>query len=108
MTAQITNRRRYPDPHPRDARPAARSLLAVRRVAGLAYTGSWLAGLAVSPSSTNVRSSGAEVVAGYAGHEAAGATQFLLTGGTASLALAMVAIAIGRAGLRGGPDGRPG
>jgi hypothetical protein len=82
--------------------PWHRGLLTVPAVVGLTYTASWLAGLAVSPSSTNVRTTGAEVVAGYAGHEAAAVTQFLLTEGTASLALAVVAIALGRAGLRAG------
>jgi hypothetical protein len=77
-------------------------LLTVPAAAGLAYSASWLVGLTVSPSSTSVRSTGAEVVAGYAGHQAAGVTQFLLTEGTASLALAVVAIAVGRAGLRAG------
>jgi hypothetical protein len=82
--------------------PRRRGLLSVPAVAGLAYTASWLAGLTVAPSSTNVRSAGAQVVAGYAGHEGAAATQFVLTEGTASLALAVVAIAVGRAGLRAG------
>jgi hypothetical protein len=77
-------------------------LLTVPAAAGLAYTASWLVGLTVSPSSTNVRSTGAQVVAGYAGHQAAGVTQFLTTEGTASLALAVVAVAVGRAGLRAG------
>ena len=82
--------------------PRRRGLLSVPAVAGLAYTASWLAGLTVAPSSTNVRSTGAQVVAGYAGHEGATATQFVLTEGTASLALAVVAIALGRAGLPAG------
>jgi hypothetical protein len=42
------------------------------------------------------------VVAGSAGHQAAAVAQFVLTEGTASLALAVVAIALGRAGLRAG------
>jgi hypothetical protein len=82
--------------------PRRRGLLSVPAVAGLAYTASWLAGLTVAPSSTSVRSAGAQVVAGYAGHEGAAATQFVLTEGTASLALVVVAIAVGRAGLRAG------
>jgi len=55
---------------PTRATPASRGrgLLSVPAVAGLAYTVSWLAGLAVAPSSTDVRSAGAQVVAGYAGH----------------------------------------
>lgn len=80
--------------------PRRHGPLRVPAVAGLAYTASWLAGLAVSPSSTNVRSTGAEVVASYSGHQAAAAAQFLLTEGSASLALAVVAISLGQAGLR--------
>jgi len=83
-------------------KPSRRGLLTVPAVAGIAYTAAWLVGLAVAPSSTNVRSTGAEVVAGYAGHQAAAAAQFLLTEGIASLALAVVATALGRAGLRVG------
>jgi hypothetical protein len=103
MTTQITEPARATQTRTRSIHTRRLGgLLTVPAVAGLAYTASWLAGLAVSPSSTNVHSSGAEVVAGYAGHEAAGATQFLLTEGTASLALAVVAIAIGRVGLHAG------
>ncbi len=89
---------------PTRATPASRGLglLSVPAVAGLAYIASWLAGLAVAPSSTDVRSTGAQVVADYAGHQGAAAAQFLLTEGTASLALAVVAFALGRAGLRAG------
>jgi hypothetical protein len=82
--------------------PRLKGMRTMPAVAGLVYTASWVIGLTVSPSSTNVRSTGAEVVAGYAGHQAAGVTQFLLTEGTASLALAVVAVAVGRAGLRAG------
>ena len=79
-----------------------RGLLTVPAVAGLAYTASWLAGLAIAPSSTSVRSTGAAVVAGYSGHEGAAVVQFVLTEGIASLALAVVVICLGRAGLRAG------
>ena len=82
--------------------PRRRGLLTVPAVAGLAYTASWLAGLAIAPSSTSVRSTGAEVVAGFAGHEGAAVTQFVLTEGIASLALAVVVICLGRDGLRAG------
>jgi hypothetical protein len=87
---------------PATVKPLRRRMLTVPAMAGLIYTASWLAGLAVAPSSTSVRSAGAEVVAGYAGHEGAAAAQFLLTEGAASLALAVVAITVGRAGLRAG------
>ena len=82
--------------------PRRRGLLTVPAVAGLAFTASWLAGLAIAPSSTSVRSTGAAVVAGYSGHEGAAVTQFVLTEGIASLALAVVVICLGRAGLRAG------
>jgi hypothetical protein len=82
--------------------PRRRGLLTVPAVAGLVYTASWLAGLAIAPSSTSVRSTGAEVVAGFAGHEGAAVTQFVLTEGIASLALAVVVICLGRDGLRAG------
>lgn len=83
-------------------KPSRRGLLTVPAVAGLAYIASWLAGLAIAPSSASVRSTGAEVVAGYAGHEAAAVTQFVLTEGIASAALAVVVICLGWAGLRAG------
>ena len=82
--------------------PRRRGLLTVPAVAGLAFTASWLAGLAIAPSSTSVRSTGAAVVAGYSGHEGAAVVQFVLTEGIASLALAVVVICLGRAGLRAG------
>ena len=82
--------------------PRRRGLLTVPAVAGLAFTASWLAGLAIAPSSTSVRSTGAAVVAGFAGHEGAAVAQFVLTEGIASLALAVVVICLGRAGLRAG------
>jgi hypothetical protein len=82
--------------------PRPPGLLTVPALAGLAFAVAWLAGLAVSPSSTSVRSTGTAVVAGYTGHEGAGALQFLLTQGIAALALVAVATALGRAGVRAG------
>jgi hypothetical protein len=69
-------------------------------IAGLAYIAFWVVGLVVASSSTSVRLTGAQVIAGFAGHEAGGTAQFALTEGAASIALAVVAIAVGRAGLR--------
>jgi hypothetical protein len=77
-----------------------RSLLTVPAVAGVAYTAVWVAGLSVSSSSTSVRTSGPKVLAAYAGHLAAATAQFVLTEGAAGVFLAVVVIAIGRAGLR--------
>jgi hypothetical protein len=42
------------------------------------------------------------VVAGYAGHEVAGIAQFVLTEGVAAVCLAVVALAVGRAGRHSG------
>lgn len=77
-----------------------RSLLTVPAVIGVAYTAAWVAGLSVSSSSTSVRTSGPKVLAAYAGHQAAATAQFVLTEGAAAVFLAVVVIAIGRAGLR--------
>jgi hypothetical protein len=83
------------------AEPRRRHRLAtLPAAAGVAFTASWVVGLSVFASSTDVHPTGANVVTGYAGHEGLATTQFLLTEGTASLALAVVAVVLGRAGLR--------
>ncbi len=91
-------------------RPAAalswrRGLLTIPAVAGIAYAVAWLAGLSIFSSSAAVRTTGAKVLAADAGHQAAATTQFVLTEGAAAVFLAVVAIAIGQAGLRAA-DGR--
>jgi hypothetical protein len=65
----------------------------IRRVAAIAYSASWVAGLLVFSASTNVRSTGAELIAGYQG--GLGTLQFVLTEGVASVCLALVAWAFG-------------
>jgi hypothetical protein len=80
--------------------PRRTGLTTVPAIAGFAYVTAWVIGLAVANSSTNVRPTGGEIIAGFAGHEAAATAQFALTEGAASVALAVVAIAVGRAGLR--------
>lgn len=77
-------------------------LTTVPAIAGFAYLASWVAGLSVAPSSTDVSAAPAQVVAGLAGHQGATAAQFLLTEGAASIALAVVAAAAARAGARAG------
>lgn len=57
---------------------------------GVAYLLSWVVGLAVFGSSTQVRSSGEQVLSAYTGHAAAVITQFVLTEGVAGLILAVV------------------
>ncbi|WP_267594157.1 hypothetical protein [Carbonactinospora thermoautotrophica] len=85
---------------PAPARP--RALAALPVVAGIAYAASWLVGLVLSPSSTDLHSPGAQVLAGYAGHEAVATNQRLLTAGAAGVLLALVALALaGRARLAG-------
>ncbi|HEY1487899.1 MAG TPA: hypothetical protein VGF84_17465 [Micromonosporaceae bacterium] len=69
----------------------------VPALAGIAYSLAWIAGLAVFSSSTNVRSTGAQIVAADSGHTAVLVAQFVLTEGVASIALAVVAVALGRA-----------
>jgi hypothetical protein len=87
---------------PTTTTPRRRSLATVPAVAGIAFTASWVVGLTLAPASSDVDSTGAQIVAGGAGNEGALATQFLLTEGVASACLAVVAIAFGRAGLRAG------
>lgn len=59
-------------------------------LAGAAYLVAWAAGLAVFSSSTQVRSTGGQVLSAYAGHAGAVIVQFLLTEGVAGLLLAVV------------------
>jgi hypothetical protein len=76
-------------------------------VAGIAYTASWVAGLLVSPWSTDLHSSGSQVVAALAGHEAAATADYLLTEGAAAVFLALVATGLAGAAARAGAR-RPG
>jgi hypothetical protein len=75
-------------------------LLTVAGVAGIAYTLSWIAGLAVTAPSPQPTASGAEIIAALAGHGAAVATQFALTEGLPAAGLAIVSIALARAARR--------
>ena len=58
--------------------------------AGIGYSIAWLAGLLVFSSSTQVRSSGAEVLRAYTGRQGAVSIQFVLTEGVAAVMLAIV------------------
>jgi hypothetical protein len=64
-----------------------RSLLPV---AGISYLAAWVAGLLVFSSSTQVRSTGEQVLRSYTGHSGALTTQFILTEGVTGIALAVV------------------
>ncbi len=70
-------------------------------VAGVSFTLSWVVGLLVFSSSTQVNSSGADVLRGIGNHHDLIALQYLLTEGTAAIALAIVVLALGRAAQSG-------
>ena len=79
-----------------------RRLLTVTGVTGIAYTLSWIAGLAVAAPSPKLTASGAEIAAALAGHQAAVIAQFALTEGLPAAGLAIVSIALARAAHRSG------
>ena len=79
-----------------------RGLLTVTSIAGIAYTLSWIAGLAIGAPSPKLTASGAEIIAALAGHQAAVAAQFTLTEGLPAAGLAIVSIALARAARRSG------
>ena len=79
-----------------------RRLLTVTGITGIAYTLSWIAGLAIAAPSPRLTASGAHIAAAFAGHQAAVAAQFALTEGLPAAALAIIAIALARAARRSG------
>jgi hypothetical protein len=87
----------------RDARH--RRLLTVTGVTGIAYTLSWIAGLAVAAPSPTLTASGASITAALAGHQAAVVLQFGLTEGLPAAGLAIISIALARAARRSGAAG---
>src|SRR5580704_15750439 len=88
---------------PRDARH--RRLLTVTGVTGIAYTVSWIAGLAVAAPSPKLTASGASITAALAGHQAAVVAQFALTEGLPAAGLAVISIALARAARGSGAAG---
>jgi hypothetical protein len=85
---------------PRDIRH--RRLLTVTGITGIAYTLSWIAGLAVAPPSPKLTASGAQIATALAGHQTAVAVQFALTEGLPAAGQAIIAIALARAARRSG------
>jgi hypothetical protein len=79
-----------------------RRLLTVTGITGIAYTLSWMAGLAIGAPSPKLTASGAQIAAAFAGHQAAVAAQFALTEGLPAAGLAIVSIALARAARRSG------
>jgi hypothetical protein len=65
---------------------------------GVGYSLSWIAGLSVSAPSPAFGASGRQIVTAFAGHGAALATQFALTEGLPSVGIAVVTVALARAG----------
>jgi hypothetical protein len=66
-------------------------------IAAAGFVLSWVLGLAIFSSSTQVNASGAAVLRGLDGHQAAAALQYLLTEGGAAITLALVVLALGQA-----------
>ena len=71
-------------------------------IAGIAYTLSWIAGLAVAAPSPRLTAPGAQIAAAFAGHQTAVAVQFALTEGLPAAGLAIIAVALARAVRRSG------
>lgn len=81
---------------------ARRRPLTVPAVTGIAYTLTWIAGLAIPAPSPGLTASGAEITKALAGHQAAVAVQFALTEGLPAAGLAIVSVAIARTLRRAG------
>jgi hypothetical protein len=71
-------------------------------LAGIGYTISWIVGLAIFSSSTDVRSSGADLVSTYAGHRGVVVAQYVFTEGLPAVFLAVVVVALARAAAAAG------
>jgi hypothetical protein len=79
-----------------------RRRLTVPVVAGLGYSLSWIAGLAVPAPSPRFGAPGAEVVAALAGHGPIVTTQFALTEGLPAVGIAVISVALARVARRSG------
>jgi len=78
------------------------SLRSAPVVAGIAFVLAWVAGLAVWPSNLDPAASAAQVIAAYGGSQLVAMAQSLLVHGAAAVALAVVAVALGREASRRG------
>jgi len=79
-----------------------RWLLTVPGLAGLGYSLSWIAGLAVPAPSPGLGASGAGIVAALSGHGPALAAQYALTEGLPAAGIALIAVALSRTARRCG------
>jgi len=82
--------------------PDHRRLLTVSGLAGVGYSLSWIAGLAVPAPSPGFGASGTEIVAALSGHGPAVAAQFILTEGLPAAGIAVIAVALARLARRSG------
>src|SRR6478672_3631056 len=71
-----------------------RRLLTVSGLAGVGYSLSWIAGLAVPAPSPGFGASGTEIVAALSGHGPAVAAQFALTEGLPAAGIAVIAVTL--------------
>src|SRR5262249_25185588 len=78
-----------------------RRLLTVTGLAGLGYSLSWIAGLAVPAPSPGLGANGAEIVAALSGHGPA-AAQYALTEGVPAAGIAVITVALARMARRHG------
>ena len=85
-------------------RPGHRRLLTVSGLAGVGYSLSWIAGLAVPAPSPGFGASGTEIVAALSGHGPAVVAQFM-TEGLPAAGIAVIAVALARTARRSGSTG---
>jgi len=81
--------------------PGHRRLLTVSGLAGVGYSLSWIAGLAVPAPAPGFGASGTEIVAALSGHGPAVVAQFM-TEGLPAAGIAVVAVALARTARRSG------
>ena len=79
-----------------------RRLLTIPALAGLSYTLSWVAGLAVPAPSPGFGATGAGIVAALSGHGPAVAAQYALTEGLPAAGIAVIAVVLARTARRHG------
>ncbi len=82
---------------PTGALPVRRASRLLPLGSGIGYSLSWLVGLFVFSSSTEVRSSGTQVLSSFTGHQGAVALQYVLTEGLPAVFLAVVTWSLARA-----------
>jgi hypothetical protein len=78
------------------------ALFRLPALAGIAFSCSWLIGLVILSSSTDVHSSGADVLQTYDGHRGVAMAQFVLTEGIPAIALVVVFWGLARSAAEAG------